>query len=201
VQASRLSLKSLPGSKPKTSNLKTKKMADENWERVREIFHSALSRQPEERQNFVNEACGKDERLRAEVESLLSSHDSADGFMETPAVAKVAEVIGAEKKLEAGKRFGHYEIIKQIGAGGMGQVYLAKDKKLDRRVAIKILNEEFSQDESTLQRFVSEAKAASALNHPNILTIYEFGEAADARFIVTEYIEGNTLRELFANRD
>lgn len=78
----------------------------------------------------------------------------------------------------------------------MGQVYLAKDKKLDRRVAIKILNEEFNQDESTLQRFVSEAKAASALNHPNILTIYEFGEAEDVRFIVTEYIEGNTLREI-----
>ena len=171
-------------------------MADDNWERVREIFHSALSCQPEERQKFVNEACGKDERLRAEVESLLSSHDIADGFMETPAVANLAKVIGAEEKLEAGKRFGHYEIIKHIGAGGMGQVYLAKDKKLDRRVAIKILNEEFSQDESTLQRFVSEAKAASALNHPNILTIYEFGEAEDVRFIVTEYIEGNTLREI-----
>jgi serine/threonine protein kinase len=78
----------------------------------------------------------------------------------------------------------------------MGEVYLAEDKKLDRQVAIKILNEKFSQDESNLQRFVSEAKAASALNHPNILTIYEFGEAEDARFIVSEYIEGKTLREI-----
>ena len=100
------------------------------------------------------------------------------------------------KKLEAGKRFGYYEIINQIGVGGMGEVYLARDKKLDRKVAIKILNEEFNQDESHLQRFVSEAKAASALNHPNILTIYEFGEAEDARFIVSEYIEGKTLREI-----
>ena len=83
--------------------------------------------------------------------------------METPAVAKVADVIEAEtKKLETGKCFGHYEIIKQIGEGGMGEVYLAKDKKLDRKVAIKILNEEFSQHESNLNRFIREAKAASA---------------------------------------
>jgi serine/threonine-protein kinase len=172
-------------------------MADAKWQKVREVFDSALSRQPEERQNFVNEACGEDKTLLAEVESLLSSHDSAESFMETPAVAKVAHMIEVEtKQLEAGKRFGHYEIIKQIGAGGMGEVYLAKDKKLDRKVAIKILNEEFSQDQSNLQRFVSEAKAASALNHPNILTIYEFGEAEDARFIVSEHIEGKTLREI-----
>ena len=172
-------------------------MADAKWQKVREIFDSALRRQPEERRRFVNEVCGDDKTLLAEVESLLSSHDSAESFMETPAVAKVADMIEAEtKKLEAGKCFGHYEIIKQIGAGGMGEVYLAKDKKLDRKVAIKILNEEFSQDESNLQRFVSEAKAASALNHPNILTIYEFGEAEDARFIVSEYIEGKTLREI-----
>src|SRR4051794_19717771 len=98
-------------------------MPHDNWERVREIFHSALSCEPEERQSFVNEACGKDESLRAEVESLLSSYDAADGFMETPAVAKVAEVIGAEKKLEAGKCFGHYEVINQLGVGGMGEVY------------------------------------------------------------------------------
>ncbi|HJZ13472.1 MAG TPA: serine/threonine-protein kinase, partial [Acidobacteriota bacterium] len=172
-------------------------MADDHWQRVREVFDSALSRRPEERQKFIIEACGIDKVLLAEVTSLLSSHDSAEGFMESPAVARVADMIEVEsKKLEAGKCFGHYEIIKQIGEGGMGEVYLAKDKKLDRKVAIKILNEEFSQDESNLQRFVSEAKAASALNHPNILTIYEFGEAEDARFIVSEYIEGKTLREI-----
>ncbi len=172
-------------------------MSGAEWQKVREIFDSALRRKPDERRRFVSEACGEDKILLAEVESLLSSHDSAESFMETPAVAKVAHMIEIEtRKLEAGKRFGHYEIINQIGEGGMGEVYLAKDKKLDRNVAIKILNEEFSQDESNLQRFVSEAKAASALNHPNILTIYEFGEAEDARFIVSEYIEGKTLREI-----
>src|SRR5688572_20462784 len=172
-------------------------MADEKWQRVRDIFDLALSRRFEDRQKFINDACGEDRTLFRSVESLLSSHDGAESFMETPAVAKVADMIEVEsKKLEAGKCFGHYEIINQIGVGGMGVVYLARDKKLDRKVAIKILNEEFSQDESNLQRFVSEAKAASALNHPNILTIYEFGEAEDARFIVSEYIEGKTLREI-----
>jgi serine/threonine protein kinase len=172
-------------------------MPNDNWQKVREVFDSALRQKPDERRRFVSEVCGDDKTLLAEVESLLSSIDRAESFMETPAVAKVAEMIEVEsKKLEAGKRFGHYEIIKQIGVGGMGEVYLASDKKLNRSVAIKILNERLSEDESNLQRFVSEAKAASALNHPNILTIYEFGEAEDARFIVSEYIEGKTLREI-----
>jgi len=172
-------------------------MPDTKWQEVRQIFDAALRRRPEERRRFVNQACGDDKTLRAEVESLLSSIDSAESFMETPAVAKVAHMIEIEtKKFERGKCFGHYQVINQIGAGGMGEVYLARDHKLNRKVAIKILNQEFSQDESNLQRFVSEAKAASALNHPNILTIYEFGEAEDARFIVSEYIEGKTLREI-----
>ena len=173
-------------------------MADDNWQKVREIFDSALRRPLELRQKYISEACGGDKILLAEVESLLSSHDSAESFMETPAVAKVAEVIEAETKyLETGKCFGHYEIIKQIGAGGMGEVYLAKDKKLDRQVAVKILNEKFSRDESNLERFIREAKAASALNHPNILVIHEIGEADDAHFIVSEFIKGKTLRETF----
>ena len=176
-------------------------MPDEKWQKVREIFDSALRRKPEERRRFVLEACGGDKTLLTEIESLLSSFGSAESFMETPAVAKVAGVIEAEqKKLETGKCFGHYEIVEQIGAGGMGEVYLARDKKLDRQVAVKILNEKFSQDESSLNRFIQEAKAASALNHPNILTIYEFGEAEDAHYIVSEFIKGKTLREIFKEK-
>lgn len=174
-------------------------MADEQWQKVRQIFDSALRRRPEERRRFVNEACGEDKILLVEVESLLSSLDNADSFMETPAVAEVADVIEAEtKRLKTGKRFDHYEIIKPIGIGGMGEVYLAKDKRLDRQVAVKILNEKLSGHESNLQRFISEAKAASALNHPNILTVYEFGEAEDAYFIVSEYVEGKTLRGIIS---
>lgn len=172
-------------------------MANENWQKVREVFDAALRQIPEERQQFVGEVCGDDKLLLAEVESLLSSLDSAESFMETPAVAKVAEAIGGNgRKLEKGQTLGRYEIIEQIGMGGMGEVYLAQDKKLDRHVAIKILNEKVSQDKSNLNRFIQEAKSASALNHPNILTIYEFGEAENTYFIVSEFIEGKTLREI-----
>src|SRR6185369_5093019 len=110
-------------------------MADAQWQKVREIFDSALRHKPDERRRFVKEVCGDDKTLLVEVESLLSSHDSAESFMETPAVAKAAAAIEAKtKRLEAGKSFGHYEIIEQIGEGGMGEVYVANDKKLDRKV-------------------------------------------------------------------
>lgn len=176
-------------------------MADEKWQQVRKIFDDALRRKPEERAKFVEEACDEDQLLLAEVESLLSSLGSAESFLETPAIAKVADVIEAEqKKLEAGKCFGHYEIIKQIGVGGMGEVYLAQDKKLDRQIAVKFLNEKFSRQESNLQRFIREAKAASALNHPNILIIHEIGEAENAHYIVSEFIKGKTLREIIKEK-
>src|SRR5687767_6533542 len=143
-------------------------MADKHWEQVRKVFDDALRQKPEERARFVDAACGGDKTLFREVESLLSSLGNAESFMEAPAVVEVADAMQTEtRKLEAGKCFGHYEIIEQIGSGGMGEVYLAKDKRLDRKVAVKILNEKFSQDESNLGRFVREAKAASALNHPS----------------------------------
>jgi hypothetical protein len=124
-------------------------MADAQWQKVREIFDSALRRRPDERRRFVNEVCGEDKTLLAEVESLLSSHDGAESFMETPAVAEVAHMIEiGTKKLEAGKRFGHYEIIKQIGAGGMGEVYLAKDTRLERKTAIKFYPEAWRRTKS-----------------------------------------------------
>ena len=172
-------------------------MAYENWQKVREVFDAALRQELEDRQNYLNEACGDDKELLAEVESLFSSFDKSGDFMETPAVAQVADIIHPDtKRLETGTRFGHYEIVRQIGIGGMGEVYLAKDQKLDRRVALKILNEKFSRDESNLKRFVREAKAASALNHPNILVIHEIGENEVAHYIVSEFIEGRTLREV-----
>ena len=171
-------------------------MADNNWQKVREIFDSALRRKPEERRKFINEACGDDKTLLAEVESLLSSLDGAESFMESPAVAEIADAFEARtKNLEKGTCFGHYEIIRQIGEGGMGEVYLARDKKLDRKVAIKILNEKFAEHESNLNRFIREAKSASGLNHPNILTVHEVGESENVHYIVSEFISGKTLRE------
>src|SRR4030095_3345894 len=172
-------------------------MADADWLKVREIFDSALRRQPEERRRFVNDACGEDKTLLAEVESLLASHDSAESFMETPAVAKVAALIEpATKKLEKGSSFGHYEIIDHIGTGGMGEVYLAKDTRLGRKVALKLLPTSFTVDTDRVRRFEREARAASALNPPNVCTIHEVGEAEGGRrYIVMEYVEGETLRQ------
>ena len=181
--------------------LESIEMTEENWQQIRRIFDDALRQKPEERLKFVKEICCEEKTLLAEVETLLSALDGSESFMETPAVAKFADVIEAETvKLEGGTCLGHYEIIEQIGSGGMGEVYLARDKKLDRQVAVKILNEKFSQHESNLKRFLLEAKAASALNHPNILTIYEFGESGDAHYIVSEYIEGQTLREVLKDK-
>ena len=165
-------------------------MKSASWEKAKIIFEQAMAVAPGERARFLDEVCPDDEIVRREVEELLSSFDETASFLETPAVSK------KKNELASGQVFGHYEILRQIGAGGMGEVYLAEDKKLDRRVAIKILNAEFSRHESNLQRFIREAKAASALDHPNILVIHEIGESGEAHFIVSEYIKGKTLREI-----
>ncbi len=171
-------------------------MNSEDWAKIKGLFDATIELAPAKRKHFLDNSCGADEELRREVEELLASYTDADSFMEQPAAEDAASLIIESKYLEAGKRFGHYEIIRQIGAGGMGEVYLAKDKKLDRKVAIKILNENFSRHESNLQRFIQEAKAASALNHPNILIIHEIGESENSNYIVSEFIEGKTLREV-----
>src|SRR5688572_4292295 len=170
---------------------------DKKWQQVREIFDSAIRRKPEERLAFVVEACGNDETLLKEVESLLSSLDSAESFLETPAVPDMAGAFDPlSLELENGRSFAHYEIIRRIGDGGMGVVYLGRDTRLDRLVAIKVLNKRFDRNTDNIRRFVQEAKAASALNHPNILTIFEIGEIDGSHYIVSEYIEGSTLRDM-----
>ena len=171
-------------------------MNSERWQKVKKLFDVAVELAPVKRQRFLDKSCGADEELRRDVENLLASFSDAESFMEQPVAVEIISFIIEPKNLEAGKSFGHYEIIKQIGAGGMGEVYLARDNKLDRQVAVKILNENFAKYESNLQRFIKEAKAASALNHPNILVIHEIGESEDTNYIVSEYIEGETLRDI-----
>ena len=171
-------------------------MNSERWQKVKGLFDAAVELVPSDRKQFLDQSCGADDEIRGDVESLLAAFDASESFMESPAVVEVADIIGQTKTLEKGKIFGHYEIIRLIGAGGMGEVYLANDKKLDRRVAVKILNEQFSRHESNLNRFIQEAKAASALNHPNILVIHEIGESETSNYIVSEFIEGETLREV-----
>ncbi|MGI8641450.1 MAG: protein kinase domain-containing protein [Pyrinomonadaceae bacterium] len=171
-------------------------MNPEDWRKVKDLFDTALKLAPDERERFLDKTCAEDNVLRREVENLLASFKD-DSFMEQPAAEKFASLIVKGNNLENGRTIAHYEIVRQIGAGGMGEVYLAKDKKLDRKVAVKFLNEKFSRHESNLNRFIKEAKAASALNHPNILVVHEIGESEDAHYIVSEFVEGKTLREIF----
>lgn len=168
-------------------------MANDNWNRIKEIVDEAIHREPKERPAFLDEVCRGDDSIRREVESLLSSFERADGFMEAPAFDAVTEEIHT---LNNSQKVGHYEIVRRLGEGGMGIVYLGSDTKLDRPVAIKVLNKRYERHEDNVRRFVREAKAASALNHPNILTIFEVGEYEGSHFIVSEYIEGRTLREI-----
>jgi eukaryotic-like serine/threonine-protein kinase len=171
-------------------------MKSERWEQAKLLYEAALGCPTGERLRFLNENCAGDEELRREIASLLSFSDDAETFLEKPAVGAVArDLLNENQKLNGGRRLGHYEIIEQIGAGGMGEVYLARDAKLDRRVALKILPPEFSADTERMRRFVREAKSASALNHPNIITIYEIGEVEGTHFIATEFIDGATLSE------
>src|SRR5262245_41018655 len=171
-------------------------MKPERWRQIDQLLEAALERQPEERAAFLADACAGDDSLRLEVESLLRTDEAADSFIEKPAVALVADVI-AEQQVQAmaGRSIGHYKILSLLGAGGMGEVYLAEDAKLRRKVALKLLPAEFTRDAGRLRRFVQEAQAASALNHPNILTIFEIGETNEAHYIATEFIDGQTLRE------
>src|ERR1041385_1580657 len=175
-------------------------MTPERWQRVEEIFQGALDLPEAERESALVTACAGDIQLQRETFSLLQAHDAASRFLEQSALELDAEVlIRAEDERRAGTRVGNYEIVERLGSGGMGEVYLARDQRLARLVALKILPAYFISDPERLWRFQTEARAASALNHGNILTVYEVGESDATHFIATEYIDGQTLRELIAD--
>ena len=178
-------------------------MKPERWEHIEQIYHAALESQADRRADFLAEACLDDDALRREVEDLLAMNEQSGGFLSRPALELEARKIAEETPmatlaLQVGHELSHYKILSHIRSGGMGQVFLARDTILERRVALKLLPVEFTQNSDRLQRFVGEAKAASALNHPNIITIYEIGEVVtslgDTHFIAAEFIEGETLR-------
>ncbi len=170
-------------------------MTPERWQQVKEIFNSAIHYRPEERSLFISQACSGDEELRSEVESLIASHEQSGSFIDQPAFEAAATLLVNDKaELQPGQAVGSYEVISFINRGGMGEVYLAEDKRLGRKVALKLLPASFTTDEDRLRRFEQEARAASALNHPNIITIYEVSEAAGSHIIATEFVEGETLR-------
>ncbi|MDX6497114.1 MAG: eukaryotic-like serine/threonine-protein kinase [Blastocatellia bacterium] len=174
-------------------------MTPERWLQVKEIFSSAIQYQPVERSAFIARACGGDAVLRKEVESLVAAHEKDGSFIDAPAYQQAAELIVDEKsELKPGQALGSYEIISFISRGGMGEVYLAQDRRLSRKVALKLLPAALTKDDDRLRRFEQEARAASALNHPNIITIYEILKTKSTQAIATEFVEGKTLRQRLA---
>ena len=197
-------------------------MTPDRWTEVESLFHAALAQQPEAREAFLVEACGGDEPLRQQVASLLE-HDRTDThFMDQPAIQvaarqlaqdfaggeipttsrevhDMADTPGSERlagdALTEGHIVGDFRIVRKIGEGGMGEVYLAEDLKLARRVALKLLPSSLVPDGQSGRRFLREARAASALNHLHIVTIYSGVELEGTSFIVMEYIDGESLRE------
>ncbi len=174
-------------------------MTPERWQQIDHLFHAALERPLSDRAEFLEHACRGDKFLRSEVESLIESHEQSDSFIDQPAEDLAAELLNASQtRLRPGQVLGHYTITSLLGVGGMGEVYLARDETLGRQIAIKLLPTEFTNHQERVRRFELEARAASALNHPNIVTIYEIGQSDSAHFIATEFIDGQTLRQYMA---
>jgi predicted ATPase len=173
-------------------------MNSERFQRVREIYHAALDRPVDTRASFVAQTCSGDSELEHEVQSLLMAEVEAAGkFMATSDEATLnPEPLEPSGALLSGRILGFYEVLSPLGAGGMGEVYLARDSRLGRNVAIKLLPHAHRLDSERVRRFEREARAASALNHPNIITIYDIGACDAGRFIVMELVEGVTLREI-----
>jgi serine/threonine protein kinase/TolB-like protein/Flp pilus assembly protein TadD len=174
-------------------------MKPERWGQVDKLFQAALALDPLERAAFLDHACKVDAALRREVESLIAAHEQAGSFISSPALeANPSLITGDLADSILQQPIGPYRILSPIAAGGMGEVYLAQDSRLGRKVALKLLPDYFTRDEQRVRRFQQEARAASALNHPNIITIHDIGEAEGRHFIATEFVEGETLRQLMA---
>src|SRR5262245_1240059 len=153
-------------------------MTPEQWQDIDKLFHTALERDPAEREAFLDQACNGDEELRREVSALLAADAEADTVKRALPVQVAAQLLAEDQSRQiVGQRISHYKILSRLGAGGMGEVYLAQDSRLGRKVALKLLKLTILQDAERVRRFEREARAASALNHPNILTIHEIGES------------------------
>src|SRR5438874_3806629 len=180
-------------------------MMPERWQQLDRLFHSALERAAEERAAFLDQACAGDQQLRREVEVLIAAHEQAGSFIEKPALEVEAWSLANQRgdagnESMLGKTVGRYRVLAPLGAGGMGEVYLAQDTILGRKVALKLLPAYFTKDRERLRRFEQEARSASALNHPNIVTVHEIGQDGAFHFITQEFVEGVTLRTYLAGK-
>src|SRR5262245_30350716 len=171
------------------------KMNPERWRQIETLFHAACEREPAQRDAFLEAACAGDEELRRRIDLLLAEYDRG-GNTPGSAVPDLAAEWSSEKaRLQSGTVLGKYRIERPLGQGGMGTVFLAYDTVLQRRLALKVLRSP-AEDESSHAQLLREARSASALNHPNVCTVYEVGEESGWAFIAMEYIDGRPLCDL-----
>jgi serine/threonine-protein kinase len=175
-------------------------MKPERWLQIEDLCQAALDRTEEQRASFLDSRCAGDKALRLEVESLLRYQEPANNFIETPALEVAAKLAAADQAPRlVNQQMSHYRTLSLVGAGGMGKVYLAEDINLNRRIALKLLPSEFTRNASRVRRFKQEARALSALNHPNIVTIHEIGAVEETHYIATEFVDGQTVRQQINN--
>jgi serine/threonine protein kinase/Tfp pilus assembly protein PilF len=176
-------------------------MSPEHWEEIEAVFQAALARDALERAAFVDRECAGNEALRTEVIALLAAEEESRDFLSGSALENAAGQLAQQRAHPvAGRIIGPYRLERALGAGGMGEVYLAIDERSGRKVALKLLPDYFNNDPQRVHRFQQEARALLALNHPNIVTTYEVGDVDDVSFIASEFIEGETLRQVLAQR-
>jgi serine/threonine protein kinase len=186
--------------------MQTKEGQANEWEKISELLDHALALPETDRCDYLAEiARAEGEAISNEVKALLEADRDSDGFLQTSAFDLAARQLAINannaERIQLNTKYGNYRILAQLGAGGMGEVYLALDETLGRRAALKFLPQLFMEDEAQRARFEREARAASALNHPNIMTVYEIGSAHGRAFIATEYVEGKTLRARIAEHN